>query len=168
MTTPLSNHSSYVATTLQMKIGVLICLLISSSSGFNWCGTNRQHRLLGSYVVSKHPSCELCLSRSSCNEARERHDLMNSQLWRRGGERQSRLFYVKRPYTVSSKLLMTTTGSSNNVSNDSQNPFVRVWCWFRKLLAKLWVSANLEFMLPLNLLILISNFALLLLDIRAY
>jgi hypothetical protein len=35
---------------------------------------------------------------------------------------------------------MTTAGSSNDVSNNSNNPFVKVWLWFRKMLAKIWVS----------------------------
>lgn len=144
MTTSQSNDF-YCAAATKLQIVVLICLLISSS-GFNSWGTNKQHRLLGSCVVSKHPSCELCLFRSSCNEVLERHYSLPSQLRRRERERQGRLFYMKTPITtVSSKLPMASTDSSNDVSNDSKNLFIRLWGWFRKLLAKLWVSSRLEF-----------------------
>jgi len=119
--------------------------VLISTYGFNTCCRTRQQCLrVGGYVSSKYtPSPALYLSRQTGTEILRCTNLFNGPTIRRS-EPKSGLFHLRTAQSLST-LAMTTADNSNDVSNNSKNPFVKVWLWFRKLLARIWTLLKKPF-----------------------
>jgi len=123
-----------------LLILTLTCLLMPTD-GFNTCSRSicyRQCWRTGSLGVSKCPTGVLNFSKYSLNEI-SKPTISGAAMQER--KRGRGLFHAHlTDVSRWSNLQMTTTNSSNDVSTGSNNPFVKVWLWFKKLSSKLWVS----------------------------
>lgn len=120
-----------------------VACLLATTNGFNPGSRINKHARSGNTIAPKCSPCALSLTSKSFNEfqANCRTDGLCGQ---RVIPNQLKLQHQRSPAVrvsreSSCKLMMTTTDSSNNVSNSSSNPFAKVWLWFKRLLAKIWV-----------------------------
>jgi len=107
------------------------------TNGFNTRNSVSQHVRSGHFVAPKCPSRALCPSRQDFNRKSQGASVSASLFRQRLQQEQRQQQAIGNSY----RLQMTTTDSSNDVSNN-RNPFVKVWLWLRKLLAKIWVSGS--------------------------
>ena len=126
-----------------LQIILALALLLTSACGFSASSGINQCLRRGRCVSSKIASSELCLSRRPISDNPKSSHIFETPLDMRTSHK-SGLFYSNRSKSsAASKLQMATSDDTNDVSNNnnSSNPFVKVWLWFRQLLAKIWVSA---------------------------
>lgn len=133
---PMFNQRSQRHLMPAIHMLALTCMLVLTN-GFNSGNSVRQNIQSRHCVVPQCPSRALCPSRQDFNK--KSHGIsVSARLFRKRLQQEQRQQQVA---WNSSRLQMTTKGSSNDVSYN-RNPFVKVWLWLRKLLAKIWVSGT--------------------------
>ena len=143
---PSSPRSVCMYTVVQILF-ILVCLPVSSL-GFCRSGSiTQQCTYRGNHAIPKYRYYALHLSVRASNEVstpRGKFDTpLPLQILERG---RCKLFHNnKATSSTTSRLQMTNVDSSNEISNNSKNPFVRVWLWFRQLFSKIWVRSTWYF-----------------------
>lgn len=139
-----SSRRSICVSQMLQTLFILVCLPVSSLGFSNSDSITQRFVHRESHVASKCRSHALHLSRRSFNEVLVSRGRLHAPLQNKAN-RHSRLFYGDQAPLASSILQMTTADSSNEMSNSPKNPFVRVWLWFRQLLARIWVRGVFNF-----------------------